>query len=84
MNEMFQMHAAKQVLTDSITAALAGEEQELTLPAVESRIQSLQERQMELFQLAVSAGSDCTEYDEEIQRVNSMTSQCVSSSAISR
>ena len=25
---------------------------------------------MELFQLAVSAGADCTEYDEEIQRVN--------------
>lgn len=70
MNEMFQMHTAKQVLADSITAALAGEEQELTLPAVESRIRSLQERQMELFQLAVSAGADCTEYDEEIQRVN--------------
>ena len=70
MNEMFQMHAAKQILADSIAAALAGEEQELTLPAVESRIRSLQERQMELFQLAVSAGADCTEYDEEIQRVN--------------
>ena len=30
----------------------------------------MQERQIELFQLAVSAGPDCLDYDEEIQRVN--------------
>ena len=38
--------------------------------ALEAKIRSLQERQLELFQLAVSAGPDCLDYDEEIQRVN--------------
>lgn len=42
----------------------------MSLPALEVRIRSLQERQMELFQLAVSAGPDCLDYDGEIQRVN--------------
>jgi len=70
MNEMFQTQTAKQALKDSIAAALAGQEQEMTLPAVESQIRTLQERQMELFQLAVSAGVECTDYDEELQQVN--------------
>ena len=38
--------------------------------ALEAQIRNLQERQIELFQLAVSAGPDCLDYDEEIQRVN--------------
>lgn len=67
---MFQAQTAKQALKDSIAAALAGQEQEMTLPAVESQIRALQERQMELFQLAVSAGVECTDYDEELQQVN--------------
>lgn len=70
INEMFQTRAARQVLLDSINTVLAGEEQEESLPAVESQIRRLQERQMELFQLAVSAGAECTEYDEELQQVN--------------
>lgn len=70
MNEMFQMRNAKQTLMDSITTALAVSKDGMTLPAVESQIRALQERQMELFQLAVSAGADCDDYDEEIQRVN--------------
>ncbi len=49
---------------------LAGEDGELFLPALKVRIRSLQERQLDLFQLTVSAGPDCLDYDEEIQRVN--------------
>ena len=70
MNELFHAQTAREALEASITAALAGEDGELSLPALEAKIRSLQERQMELFQLAVSAGPDCLDYDEEIQRVN--------------
>ena len=70
MNELFHAQAAKEALESSITAALAGEDGELSLPALEVRIRSLQERQLELFQLAVSAGPNCLDYDGEIQRVN--------------
>lgn len=70
MNELFQAQAAKEALESSITAALAGECGELSLPALEAQIRSLQERQLELFQFAVSAGPDCLDYDEEIRRVN--------------
>lgn len=70
MNELFHAQTAREALEASITAALAGEDGELSLPALEAQIRSLQERQMELFQLAVSAGPDCLDYDEEIQRVN--------------
>ena len=69
MNEMFQMRTAKQTLRDSIQAALAGSSDPLTLPAVENQIRALQERQLELFQLAVGAGADCVEYDEEIRQI---------------
>lgn len=54
----------------AIAAVLAGEEQTMSLPAVELQIRNLQERQLELFQLIVSAGADCTDYDEELQQVN--------------
>ena len=70
MNELFHAQTAKEVLEASITAALAGENGGVSLPALEVQIRSLQERQIELFQLAVSAGPDCLDYDEEIQRVN--------------
>ena len=70
MNELFQIQAAKDAVKASISAALAGAEQELSLPAVEFQIRRLQERQLELFQLVVSAGADCTDYDEELQQVN--------------
>ncbi len=70
MNEMFRLRDARQVLRDSIAAALAGSGDEMSLPAVESKIQKLQDRQMELFQLAVAAGADCTDYDEELMQVN--------------
>ena len=70
MNELFQMQAARDAVKASISAVLAGEEQPLSLPAVELQIRNLQERQLELFQLIVSAGADCTDYDEELQQVN--------------
>lgn len=70
MNELFQMQAARDAVKASISAVLAGEEQTLSLPAVELQIRNLQERQLELFQLIVSAGADCTDYAEELQQVN--------------
>lgn len=69
MNELFRMQAAKDAVKAGIAAVLAGEEQTLSLPAVEHQIRNLQERQLELFQLIVSAGADCTDYDEELQQV---------------
>ena len=63
------MQAAKDAVKAGIAAVLAGEEQTLSLPAVEHQIRNLQERQLELFQLIVSAGADCTDYDEELQQV---------------
>ena len=70
MNELFRMQAAKDAVKAGIAAVLAGEEQTMSLPAVELQIRTLQERQLELFQLIVSAGADCTDYDEELQQVN--------------
>ena len=70
MNELFHAQTAREALEASITAALAGANGELSLPAMEAQIHSLTERQLELFQLAVSVGPDCLDYDEEIQRVN--------------
>lgn len=70
MNELFHAQSAKEALEVSITSALAGEDEELSLPALEVQIRSLQERQIELFLLAVSAGPECLDYDEEIQQVN--------------
>lgn len=70
MNELFHAQTAKEALEASITAALAGEDGALSLPALEAEIRRMQERQIELFQMAVSAGPDCLDYNEEIQRVN--------------
>lgn len=70
MNELFRTQAARNAVKACISAVLAGEEQTLSLPAVELQIRNLQERQLELFQLIVSAGADCTDYDEELRQVN--------------
>ena len=69
MNELISQQAAKEVLKDSITTALAAAEPELTLPAVESQIQALQARQVELYKLASSPDAG-EEYDEEIGRIH--------------
>ena len=81
MNELFNAQAAKQALANCITAVLAGEMDELTLPAVDAQIQQMQERQMELFQMAVGAGPDCVDYDEEIQRVSAAKTQLMAKKA---
>lgn len=70
MNELFHAQNAKEVLEASIAAAITGEDGGWSLPALEVKIQDLQKHQWELFQMAVSAGPDCLDYDEEIHRVN--------------
>ena len=70
MNEMFDQQAAKEMVSKMIAFALAGDSSEMSLPAVERELQRLQDRQMELFGLAVAAGPDCLDYDEEISKVN--------------
>lgn len=70
LNERFRQQAAREALQNSLTAALAGEEPETSLPTVEARLRALQERQNELIRLVMSAGVDCTDYDEELQRIN--------------
>ena len=81
MNELFNTQTAKQALTDCIATVLAGETDEMTLPAVEAQIRQLQERQVELFQLAVGAGSDCIDYDEEIQKVSAAKTRLMAKKA---
>lgn len=75
INEMFHQQEARQALRDSVAAALAGSGDRDSLTAVEGQIKALQERQLELFQLIVAAGADCTAYDEELRRVNMAKSE---------
>lgn len=71
MNERFRQQTARQTLTDCVAAALAGVgNADLSLPAAEARLRALQDRQMELLQMAAGAGPDNLEYDEEISRVS--------------
>jgi hypothetical protein len=81
MNELFNMQAARQTLQDCVTVALAGGEQRMSLPAVESQIRRLQERQMELYQLAVGAGAECLDFDEEINQVTIAKTQLLAKKA---
>lgn len=70
MNEMFDQRAAKEMVSKVISFALAGNGQEMSLPVVERELRKLQDRQMELFQMAVAAGPECLDFDEELGRVN--------------
>ena len=70
MNGLLDRGTAKDVLKQCIAGALAAAEPEWTLPAVESRIRILQERQIELIGLASAEGAKFEDYDEEIGRVN--------------
>ena len=70
INERFRQQSARQALTDCVAAALAGVgNADLSLPAAEARLKALQERQMELLQMA-AGDADNTEFDEEISRVS--------------
>ena len=70
MNGQLDRQTAKDVLKQCITAVLAAAEPEMTLPAVESRIRTLQERQIELIGLATAEGARFEDYDEEIGHIN--------------
>ncbi len=70
MNGQLERGTAKDVLKQCIAGALAAAEPKWTLPAVESRIRTLQERQIELIGLATAEGAKFEDYDEEIGRVN--------------
>ena len=70
INERYRQQTARQALTDCVAAALAGVgNADLSLPAAEARLKALQERQMELLQMA-AGDADNTEFDEEISRVS--------------
>ena len=70
MNGQLNRRAAKDVLKQCISTTLAISEPELTLPAVESRIRTLQERQIELIGFATAEGARFEDYDEEIGHIN--------------
>lgn len=70
MNEMFDQRSTREMVNKVISFALAGNSSEMSLPTVERELRKLQDRQMELFQMAVAAGPDCLEFDEELGRVN--------------
>ncbi|MBR3296726.1 MAG: hypothetical protein IKI65_02680 [Firmicutes bacterium] len=67
MNEMLSQSTVKEILKASISTVLAAAEPELTLPAVESRIQVLQKRQIELYQMATAKNEL---YDDEIGKIH--------------
>ena len=70
MNQRFQQQGARQALEDCVAAALVGGGNAgLSLPMAEARLRALQERQMELLQLA-AVDMDNTEFDGEISRVS--------------
>ena len=70
MNGQLDRLRAKDALKQSIYTMLAAAESEMTLPAVESRIRTLQERQIELIGLATAEGARFEDYDEEIGHIN--------------
>ena len=70
MNEMIRQQTVKDVLRESVTAALAGKEDALSLPALENQIRDVQDQLTDLFQNAFNAGSQRTDFDEEIGRLN--------------
>ncbi len=70
MNEMFSLKTMKELLMDSIVAAIGNSSGEMNIPAIDSRIKELRERQYDLLQLAVGQGVECTAYDEEMNKVS--------------
>ena len=56
-------------MRDSVAAALAAGAPKLSLPAIESQLRAVQERQMDLMQLAFDAGSENTAFDAEIRKI---------------
>ena len=69
INEMFSQQRAKDAVRDSVAAALAADAPKLSLPAIESQLRAVQERQMELMRLAYDAGSENTAFDAELRGI---------------
>ena len=69
INEMFSQQRAKDAVRDSVAAALAAGAPKLSLPAIEGQLRAVQERQMELMQLAFDAGSENTSFDAELRKI---------------
>ncbi len=70
MNEMFSLKTMKELLMDSITASITKGDGEMSIPAIDSRLKELRERQFYLLQLAAGKGAECTSYDEEMNKVS--------------
>ena len=75
INEMFSQQKAKDAARDSVAAALAEESPKLSLPAIETQLRAVQDRQMELMRLALNAGVDNTSFDEELQKIYAAKAQ---------
>ena len=75
MNEMFRQQEAKDVLRESIVSALAGQEDTLSLPALESRLRAAQEEMSDLLQNAFREGSKRSDFDERIGSLNRMMAE---------
>ncbi len=71
MNELFRQQTARQVLADCVAAALAGTDDDTSLPNLEAKLRALQDEQMRLFHLAAEAGPENTEYDDQIMEGSS-------------
>lgn len=69
MNEMFSTKTMRGLLKSSISSAVAGSEDSMSLPAIENKLCDLHQRQLVLLGLATSAGAESTEYDEEMNKV---------------
>lgn len=69
MNELFRQRTAREVLAQCVAAALAGTEDDASLPAVEAKLRALQAEQMNLLQLAMQ-DINGTEYDERLTQIN--------------
>ena len=81
MNEMFRQQEAKDVLRESIVSALAGQEDTLSLPALESQLRAAQEEMSDLLQNAFRAGSKRSDFDERIGSLNRTMSELLEKKA---
>lgn len=70
MQERLDLRNVKESVSKIIPFALSIDKREMPLVAVENEIRKIQDRQTELFQLAVAAGPECLDYDEEFRKIN--------------
>lgn len=70
MNEMFNLATMRELLSDSIATALAGQGDTISIPAIDSKVSELRNRQLELVQLAAAPACKNTAYDESIYEIS--------------